>query len=221
MGVGAPTGKGLVLKAVPLGEVPVRCDHRRMDASLLGALIGLVGVGVGAGTAFPGVVYQQRHVDRAALTERKRAEATGAAERLLAELLDVQQLLRRGTYGFTKEESRDHYRTLARHHATIQLHSQWLPDAELRSRLGTNALYTQVGPAGDTRSDVEHRGDGMALCADSIACLGAYLRSEELQERAAAAEQVIARWPEGQDAATFVISGWPADVEEPHTTTTE
>jgi hypothetical protein len=64
-----------------------------MDAAVLGAAIGVVGVGVGAGAAFGGVVYQQRYAARAALSTQRRTEAMTAAERLLTELLAVQQIL--------------------------------------------------------------------------------------------------------------------------------
>ncbi|MFF1306589.1 hypothetical protein [Streptomyces sp. NPDC058307] len=186
-----------------------------MDPSVTGALIGLIGVVAGAGAAFGGVVYQQLHSERAALMARKRTEAAGAAEQLLVELLSIQQLLRRGTYDFSEEERREHYRTLMRHPATMQLHSQWLPDAELRSRLSVNALYVNLGPSGDVRSDVERRQNGMAVCFDSIACLGAFLRSEDLPGRPPDAQQVLDHWPDGQDGHTFIVSSWPADTEEP------
>lgn len=77
-----------------------------------------------------------------------------------------------------------------------------------------NALYTQVGPVGDSRSDVERRSDGMALCADSIACIGAFLRSEPLPTRDPFANQVLARWPEGRELHTFIVAGPPEERDE-------
>lgn len=196
------------MSRMPMPPPRLSCDHLTVDASVLGALIGLVGVGAGAGAAFGGVVYQQRHGARAAETARRRGEAVAAAERILAELLTMQQSLRRGD-GATEDERREYHRVFDRHHATVQLHSQWLPHAELRSRLNVNALLTEIGPTGDTRCDVERRAHGMTLCADSIACLGAFLRSEAIPGRGAAAEEVLARWPEGQHLHTFIISAPP------------
>ncbi|MFD5078211.1 hypothetical protein [Streptomyces sp. NPDC058371] len=181
-----------------------------MDATVLGALIGLVGVGAGAGAAFAGIVYQQRHATRAAEIARRRGEAVTAAEKLLAELLAMQQNLRRGTYGATEDEIREHNRVGRRHHANVQLFSQWLPDGELRTRLSVNALYTQVGPVDDSRNDVQRRGDGMILCMDSIACLGAFLRFEPIPQRETATLEVLARWPQGQSMQWFIDSG-PSD----------
>ncbi|MEU3761338.1 hypothetical protein [Streptomyces albogriseolus] len=185
-----------------------------MDASVLSALVGLIGVGAGAGATFGGVVYQQRHGTREARTARLRGEAVAAAEKILSELLAMQHSLRLGSYGAAEEEQRDYRRALQHHHATIQLHSQWLPDAELRSRLTVNALYTQIGPVGDSRSGIERRGHGMALCADSIACLGAFLRSEALPVRDAYVDQILARWPEGRELHTFIVSGPPVESDE-------
>ncbi|GAP53240.1 uncharacterized protein SAZU_8121 [Streptomyces azureus] len=191
-----------------------------MDATVLGALIGLVGVSAGAGATFGGVVYQQRHASRAAETARRRGEAVTAAEKLLAELLVMQQNLRRGAYDVTGDEVHEYNRARSRHHATVQLHSQWLPDAELRTRLGINALYTQIGPAGDPRSDVQRRADGMSLCLDSIACLGAFLRSEPIPQRDAATLEVLARWPQGQSMDRFIVSGPSVSADETPNTPT-
>ncbi|MET8580667.1 hypothetical protein ABZX39_07215 [Streptomyces collinus] len=117
-----------------------------MDASVLSALAGLIGVAAGAAATFGGVVYQQRHGAREAKMARLRGEAVAAAEKILAELLTMQHRLRLGAH--TEDEWRDYLRVMQSHHATIQLHSQWLPDAELRSRLAVNALYTEIGPPG-------------------------------------------------------------------------
>jgi hypothetical protein len=59
------------------------------------------------------------------------------------------------------------------------------------------ALIGLLGPPDDARGDTEFRSDGVILCADSIASLGAFLRSEELPEQPSEAERVINRWPEG------------------------
>ncbi|MFI9774646.1 hypothetical protein ACIHCV_08040 [Streptomyces sp. NPDC051956] len=69
-----------------------------MDSTVLGAVIGLAGISIGAGGAFAGVVYQQRHAARAAEGAQRRAEALEAAAEILNELLTLQQLFRRGEH---------------------------------------------------------------------------------------------------------------------------
>ncbi|MFJ9089773.1 hypothetical protein ACIRL3_45890 [Streptomyces sp. NPDC102384] len=182
-----------------------------MDSSVLGALIGLAGVGAGAGAAFCGVVYQQRHTTHAASLAQQRSEAIQAAQHLLTELLALQQLLRRGAHTASEEERSEYQRIRLHHHATVQLHSQWLPDAELRARLTSNALYASIGPQGDQRSTSEVRSDAMLACADSVACLGAFLRSESLPRRSPEVEAVISRWPEGKDFHSYIVTGPPTE----------
>ncbi|MCS0606199.1 hypothetical protein NX794_34050 [Streptomyces sp. LP11] len=177
-----------------------------MDASVLDALIGLIGVAAGGGAACGGVVYQQRHGTRAADTARRRGEAVAAAERILAELLTTQQHLRQGFHDVAEDERQEYFRVLRRHHATVQLYAQWLPDAQLRDRLSTNALYVQIGPLGDQRSDAQRRVEGMALCTDSISCLGSYLRSEAVPHRDNSTSELLARWPEGREFHTFIFA---------------
>ncbi|WP_055567764.1 hypothetical protein [Streptomyces atriruber] len=182
-----------------------------MDSSVLGALIGLAGVAFGAGATFCGIVYQQRHTTRAASLAQRRSEATQAAQHLLTELLALQQLLRKGAHTSSEEELSEYQHTKLQHHATVQLHAQWLPDAGLRARLTSNALYASIGPQGDQRSHSEIRSDAMLACADSVACIGAFLRSEALPRRSPEIEAVISRWPEGKEFHTYIVSGPPTE----------
>jgi hypothetical protein len=100
---------------------------------------------------------------------------------------------------------------MLQHHATVQLHAQWLPDAELRARLMSNALYASIGPQGDQRSPSEVRSDAMLACGDSVACLGAFLRSEALPRRSPEVEAVIGRWPAGKDFHWYIVNGPPTE----------
>lgn len=134
-----------------------------------------------------------------------------AAQHLLTELLALQQLLRKGARTASEEEKSEYQRTKLHHHATVQLHSQWLPGAELRSRLTSNVLYASIGPQNDQRSDSERRSDAMLACADSVACLGAFLRSEAPPRRSPEVEAVIRRWPEGKDYHEYIVSGPPRE----------
>ncbi|GAB7109879.1 hypothetical protein JCM4814A_81940 [Streptomyces phaeofaciens JCM 4814] len=145
-----------------------------MDASVwVGAAFGLVGTGVGGGLSIWSSAIAQRQQAVRAREERQQVLASTAVEAALAELLEVQRDARRAG---PLDEARQlllHERVLH-----VQVLMQRVPDAALRSRVRENTLLMPLSPPEDTRTSQERRVDIMLLCADAIACLGAYLRAE-------------------------------------------
>ncbi len=98
-------------------------------------------------------------------------------------------------------------RSLQERILTVQVLMQRVPHAELRERVRVTTLYLPLCPPGDTRSWEEQRVDRIYLCADAIACLGAYLRGEPLPRPAERVTQVRGVWPfmeAGTDRDTFI-----------------
>jgi hypothetical protein len=81
---------------------------------------------------------------------------------------------------------------------------QRVPDADLRARVRENCLLMPLSLPDDTRSWEERRIDRIYLCRDAIACLGAYLRGEEMPPRPGRVDEICALWPiSGSERNTF------------------
>ncbi|MGW2618674.1 hypothetical protein [Streptomyces sp. NPDC001500] len=162
-----------------------------MDASVwVGAVFGLVGTGVGGGLSIWSSAMAQRQQAVRASEERQQVRASTAVETALTELLEIQRDVRRaGPLDDARQQS-IHERVLH-----VQVLMQRVPDAALRTRVREDTLFMPLAPPGDTRSSQERRVDIMLLCADAIACLGAYLRTEPLPPPAERLRTLRSLWP--------------------------
>lgn len=179
-----------------------------MDASVwVGAIFGLVGTGVGGGLSVWSSIVAQRQQAIHQREDRRQALATSAVEAALAELFQIQRAARRA---IPEEEAQAAARLLHERVLNVQIVMQRVPDAELRDRVREDTLLMPLSPPGDTRTRQERRVDIMLLCADAIACLGAYLRSEALPLRVERVGAIRALWPfsdMGSDQETFIYEG--------------
>lgn len=175
-----------------------------MDAAVTAGFIGLIGAVVGSAATFSGVIYQQRHTARLHAASVQRATVHTAAQQLMREILEVQAVLQRDPSDLDPDEFAQQGRRLREHLSVVLIDGQWLSDSQLRRRLQENAAFVNMSPPGDTRSSVEKRADAMLLCADSIACLGAYVREEPMPSRLRDTEDVLARWPKMRSATWFI-----------------
>ncbi|MGW5970025.1 hypothetical protein [Streptomyces sp. NPDC055186] len=162
-----------------------------MDASVwVGAVFGLVGTGVGGGLSIWSSAMAQRQQAVRAREERQQVRASTAVEAALAELLKVQRDARRAGPLDEARQQLLHERVLH-----VQVLMQRVPDAVLRTRVREDTLFMPLAPPDDTRTSQERRVDIMLLCADAIACLGAYLRTEPLPPPAEGIQALRSLWP--------------------------
>ncbi|MFF3515467.1 hypothetical protein [Streptomyces sp. NPDC002573] len=162
-----------------------------MDASVwVGAVFGLVGTGVGGGLSVWSSAMAQRQQAVRAREEHQQMRAATAVEAALAELLEVQRDARRAGPLDEDRMHRLHERVLH-----VQVLMQRVPDAALRTRVRDDTLFMPLAPPEDTRTSQERRADIMLLCADAIACLGAYLRTEPLPTPAERLQTLRNLWP--------------------------
>lgn len=174
-----------------------------MDASVwVGAVFGLIGTGVGGGLSIWSSAMAQRQQTVRAHEERQQIRATTAVETALAELLEVQRDARRAGPLDDARQRLLHERVLH-----VQVLMQRVPDAALRTRVREDTLFMPLAPPDDTRTSQERRADTMLLCADAIACLGAYLRTEPLPPPTERLQTLRNLWPFddiGSDRSTFM-----------------
>ncbi|MEV6297729.1 hypothetical protein AB0M41_47085 [Streptomyces sp. NPDC051896] len=164
-----------------------------MDASVwVAAVFGLAGTGVGGGLSIWSSAIAQRQQAVRAHEERQQVRASTAVEAALAELLEVQRDARRAGPLDEARQQLLHERVLH-----VQVLMQRVPDAALRTRVREDTLFMPLAPPGDTRTSQERRADIMLLCADAIACLGAYLRTEPLPPPAERLQTLRSLWPFG------------------------
>lgn len=153
-------------------------------------MFGLVGTGVGGGLSVWSSAMAQRQQAVRAREERQQVRASTAVEAALAELLEVQRDARRAGPLDEARQQLLHERALH-----VQVLMQRVPDAALRTRVREATLLMPLAPPGDTRTSQERRVDIMLLCADAIACLGAYLRAEPLPPPAERLQTLRNLWP--------------------------
>ncbi|MER6560562.1 hypothetical protein ABT300_23065 [Streptomyces sp. NPDC001027] len=174
-----------------------------MDASVwVGAVFGLAGTGIGGALSiWASVMTQRRQADHEREGQRQ-ARASAAVEAVLTELFEIQRDARRAGPDSDTRRVALHERVL-----NIQVLMQRVPDAALRDRVREAALFLPLSPAGDTRTWEERRVDRMYLCADAIACLGAYLRGEPMPARVSRISEIRTLWPHpdiGSDRDSFI-----------------
>ncbi|WP_030257067.1 hypothetical protein [Streptomyces violens] len=174
-----------------------------MEASVwVGAVFGLVGTGIGGALSIWSAVMTQRQQAAHTREEQRQARASAAVEAALTELFEIQRDARRAGPDSETRRQQLHERVL-----NIQVLMQRVPDAGLRDRVREASFFLPLSPAGDTRSREERRVDSMYLCADAIACLGAYLRAEAMPARTGRVEEIRALWPFpdiGSDGETII-----------------
>ncbi|KFG10601.1 hypothetical protein [Streptomyces scabiei] len=178
--------------------------HSGMDATVAAGVIGLIGAVIGSTATVTGIIYQQRHTTRMHAASLQRSTVHTAAQTLLREILDIQEVLRRSLTDLSLDDASQRARRIREHLAIVLTNAQWLPSASLRQRLQENAAFVNVSPADDHRSSLEKRVDAMHLCADSITCLGAYIRDEPIPDRPSDVEDIVARWPDLRSATWFI-----------------
>ncbi|MGW7668209.1 hypothetical protein ACWGJX_13900 [Streptomyces sp. NPDC054775] len=174
-----------------------------MDASVwVVAVFGLVGTGVGGGLSVWSSAMTQRQQAARAREDRQQVRASTAVEAAMAELLEIQRDARRAGALDEARQQLLHERVLH-----VQILMQRVPDAALRTRVRQDTLFMPLAPPDDTRTSQERRADILLLCADAIACLGAYLRTEPLPPPAGRLQALRSLWPFddiGSDEIAFI-----------------
>ncbi|MFD5558148.1 hypothetical protein ACFWIA_30460 [Streptomyces sp. NPDC127068] len=174
-----------------------------MDAAVwVAAVSGLVGTGIGGGLSIWSTTINHRRQAADRRESEAQARATAATEEALEHLLAIWHGARR-----SGEQDSAAKRSLQERILTVQVLMQRVPHAELRERVRVTTLYLPLSPPDDTRSWEEQRVDRIFLCADAVACLGAYLRGEPLPHPTERVTQIKGTWPfmgAGTDRDTFI-----------------
>jgi membrane-bound lytic murein transglycosylase len=175
-----------------------------VNSELVVGAIGLAGTLAGAGATFIGVVYQQRQQERSTRAHRHQEQATEAVNKILAELYEIQRKARQAADGLAEADREERYRAQHDSVAQITLTVQAVPDEVLRVRIQENVFFVLLNPPEDSRTERERRMDTMWLCADSVECLGAYLREEPLPEQNDRVVELYERFPSFRDSRWFI-----------------
>jgi hypothetical protein len=153
-----------------------------MSTEVLVGVIGLSGALVGAAAAFAGVVYQQKHQEKMARSQRRDALAQQAVDTLMAELEEARRLV--WSVPGDAEEPPDLPERLRRHIDVIRLAVLRIPHQELREAIDA-ACMVEFGRFEGFQEHVGLPAPRIvvnAMCWDAQKCLGAYLRQEKLPE---------------------------------------
>ncbi|MFB9539739.1 MULTISPECIES: hypothetical protein [Streptomyces] len=176
----------------------------------IGAVAGIVGTATGGALSIWSARWTHRAQERTARTGQQRARAAAAAEAAMTELLEIHR-------DFRKAKSPDEDEWQQRLHllhdriAKVQVLLHSIPDAKLRTRVREDTFYMPLSPPDDRRTGSERRVAIIDLCADAVACLGAFLRDEEMPARSAGVENTRNLWPEWKHKDDSYFYMWESD----------
>ncbi|MFN1193237.1 hypothetical protein ACK03K_33790 [[Kitasatospora] papulosa] len=167
-----------------------------MNASVwIGAVAGIVGTATGGALSIWSGRWTHKAQERSARTAQQRTRAAAAAEAALTELLEIHRDFRVARTS-DEQEWQERLRRLHDRIVRVQVLLHSIPDSRLRTRVREDTFYMPLSPPDDIRTGSERRVAIIDLCADAVACLGAFLRDEGLPPRSAGVESTRNLWPE-------------------------
>ncbi len=176
----------------------------------IGAVAGIVGTATGGALSIWSARWTHRAQERTARTGQQRARAAAAAEAALTELLEIHRDFRKARTP-DQGEWQQRLRLLHDRIAKVQVLLHSIPDVKLRTRVREDTFYMPLSPPDDRRTGSERRVAIIDLCADAVACLGAFLRDEEMPARSAGVENTRNLWPEWKHKDDSYFYMWESD----------
>ncbi|POG49396.1 hypothetical protein BV881_00400 [Streptomyces sp. ZL-24] len=176
----------------------------------IGAIAGIVGTATGGALSVWSGRWTHRAQERTTRAAEQRARAVAAAEASLVELLEIHRDFRKARTP-DADEWRQRLRLLHDRIAKVQVLLHSIPDAKLRTRVREDTFYMPLSPPDDRRTGTERRAAVIDLCNDAAACLGAFLRDEELPARSVRVERTRDLWPEWKHEEDSYFYMWEAD----------